>query len=367
MRFAIALASLGLLLACGDDDAPPTDGGRSDGGRVDAGRDSGRPPLDGGVDGGSDAGPVDGGPVECEPGSTGIAFPSRMFTAEVFAMGGTLDEPVGLAFDAEGALTVANSASFLGGTDPGTVISFDGAGTESAFAMDDLMEGPGYLDWAPASATDFDEALYLGAIDSDAVLKIASDGSAVELFAAAFDPGALLFGAGGDFGDDLYATSREDGDASAPNPYRVYRYASDGTRTAFTVMASAGEVLGARTLVQGPGGALGADLYVGTIEDPGFSPGSADAIYRVASDGSATRIAMDVRAVSLAAPAPGGDFGEFLYAVSTTTIERVDADGNVEPFATGLMTSTGMAFGADGALYLAQPGAHRIVKISACP
>jgi hypothetical protein len=182
------------------------------------------------------------------------------------------------------------------------------------------------------------------------------------------DPGEIENGPGGDFGDDLFVTSRERNDSSTPNPRELYTVAADGTTTRFAVVDGSDDVTGAWSLEFGPGGDLGADLFLGTIEDPGFSPGSMDAIYRVrASDGEANVFASAIRPRALAAPAPGGDFGEYLYVVTTNEILRLDRTGSPETFATGIMSTAGLRFGSDGALYVAQPGAGRVIRISPCP
>jgi hypothetical protein len=203
---------------------------------------------------------------------------------------------------------------------------------------------------------------------SDAVLKVAADGSLVEILSAVVnDPGELEIGDGGDFGEDVYVTSRENASSGVPNQRQVHRITADGTTTVFTIMDGSSEITGAWALELGPGGALGTDLYLGTIEDPGFSPGSMNAIYRVrASDGEANLFATGVRPLAMAAPAPGGDFGEYLYVVTANAIVRFDPMGDGEMFADGIMSSAGLRFGPDGALYLAQPGGGRVIRIAAC-
>ncbi|MBW2460465.1 MAG: hypothetical protein JRH11_02380 [Deltaproteobacteria bacterium] len=364
---------------CGDDSPELTDSSTRDSGPSDSG------PADTAVDSGAadsgtvDTGLADSGPVTCDPTAVGIDFPSREWTAEVVAEGVLVDEPVGVAFDGRGALLFSNSSSWIGaGVDPGDVLEVN-AGTLGAFAADDLMVGPGHVAFLGVAAGGFDPGLYLATEDgsaaggTDSILEVSPDGTTVaSLTAAVTDPGEVEFGTGGDFGDDLYVTTRERDDSTAPNARTLVRVASDGTATAVDVVDGSTAVTGAWSLEFGPGGALGTDLFLGTIDDSGFSPGSMDAIYRVrASDGRATVFSSGIRPRAMAAPAPtsplAGAFGEHLYVVTGNTIVRINARRAVETFATGIMSTAGMRFGPDGALYIAQPGAGRVIRVSPCP
>ncbi len=374
------LGALSVSSGCGDDSPVLTDSGARDSGLSDSG------PADTGVvdsgaaDSGTiDTGTADSGPATCDPTAPGIVFPSREWNAEVVAAGALVDEPVGVAFDGRGALLFSNSSSWIGaGVDPGDVLEVNG-GTLGAFAADDLMVGPGHVAFLGAAAGGFAPGLYLATEDgsaaggTDTILEISPDGMTVAaLTAAVTDPGEVEFGGGGDFGDDLYVTTRERDDSTAPNARVLVRVASDGTTTPFDVMDGSTVITGAWSLEFGPGGALGTDLFLGTIDDPGFSPGSIDGIYRVrASDGEATLFATGIRPRAIAAPAPAsplvGAFGEHLYVVTANTILRINAARVVETFATGIMSTAGMRFGPDGALYIAQPGAGRVIRVSPCP
>ncbi len=378
MRFHSASLALLLplaLVACGDDSPMLSDTGVVDTGAPDTGTpDTGTADTGTTDTGTTDTGTVDTGPPTCTPVASGITFPTEEWNAEVVAEGSELVEPVSVSWNASGLMLITNSASWIGAsTDAGNIIQND-SGTSSVFATDPLFQGPGFAVWNTGAAGGFEEGLYVAIEDAsaaggnDGILEVAADGSTVTVLSGELaDPGEVENGPGGDFGDDLFVTSRERYDTSAPNPREVYTVASDGTTTRYAIMDGSSTVTGAWALEFGPGGDLGSDLYLGTIEDPGFSPGSMDAIYRVrASDGEASVFAASIRPLAMAAPAPGGDFGAYLYVVTSDEILRVDRTGSPETFATGIMSSAGLRFGSDGALYLAQPGAARVIRITPC-
>ncbi|WP_161602281.1 PEP-CTERM sorting domain-containing protein [Tautonia marina] len=63
--------------------------------------------------------------------------------------------------------------------------------------------------------------------------------------------------------------------------------------------------------------------------------------------------------------APGGMFGTDLYARGLTgEIIRIDASGQTEVILSGLGPISGMTFGPDGALYLADPRNDRILRVT---
>ncbi len=63
---------------------------------------------------------------------------------------------------------------------------------------------------------------------------------------------------------------------------------------------------------------------------------------------------------------PGGPFGDDLYVATAGLLYRIDRSGNVEIVGTNPGGGS-LTFGPDGALYIAQGGDDRIVRISAPP
>ncbi len=377
MRFFSSLCIPLLVLtcaACGDDSPVLEDTGTRDTGTTDTGTTDTGTTDSGPVDSAVDTAVVDTGPPTCTPAASGISFPTMEWNAEVVAEGTELNEPVSVAWNGSGLMLITNSMSWIGAsTEVGNVIEND-SGTLGVFAMDALFQGPGHAVWNTGATGGFDEGLYVAIEDAgvaggvDGVLRVSPDGMTVEaLTGALVDPGEIENGPGGDFGDTLFVTSRERNDSSTPNAREVYTVASDGTTNLYPIVDGSSDVTGAWSLEFGPGGDLGNDLFLGTIEDPGFSPGSMDAIYRVrASDGEANIFSASIRPLAMAAPTPGGDFGEYLYVVTSNEILRLDRTGAPETFATGIMSTAGLRFGSDGALYVAQPGAGRVIRISPC-
>ncbi|MEM9067318.1 MAG: hypothetical protein AAGE52_02390 [Myxococcota bacterium] len=374
-----AVLLIALLVACGDDDmtlgfdAAVEDTGTDSG--SDAGFDSG---FDAGTDSGSDAGTdsgfdagvdsgFDAGPATCTPEAPGITFPSGTWNAVVAAEGAALDQPVSVDFDGD-RLLVSNSASWLViSTAAGNILEVEG--TVGVLASGASFLGPSYVAWN-TGADGFAEGLYVSIEDAagPGILAVSPDGSSVSTLGNATEPGEIEFGPGGAWGGQLYVPARERADAVMPNPFEVYRYDATGMRTRVAITVGGAPLVGAFVLEFGPGGALGTDLYVGTVMDTGFSPGSIPAIYRVAADGTATEITRGFRPFGIAAPAmTAGPFGEFLYVSNGTGITRVDADGTAEMFAETLTATASLRFGPDGSLYLAEPGEPRVLQISPCP
>ena len=92
---------------------------------------------------------------------------------------------------------------------------------------------------------------------------------------------------------------------------------------------------------------------------------TAEGLHRVASDGTAELLAA-ILPLSIAGSVDG-DFGEYLYVSTRTGVSRVDATGATEVIAEGLTNPSGLKFGPDGALYLADPVGGRMLRITRCP
>ena len=344
-------------------------GGESNGGESNGGESNG-----GESNGGESNGGAAALPACTAPGAVdGVALSG--FRADVFSEGNVLVEPNAMVFGNDGKLYVANSHSLLtGAVDVGEILALDAAGTQTIFATGDSMRGPdGVAFGLPESAgslgplyvaiEDGDES---GVAAADYVLSV-SDGVSTPVFDA-FEPNDIVRGPVA-FGGDLYFTGRTPPVSAAPNPLRVFHFADgEGAQrlSDHRARGEADELVGAAVLTWGTGGALGTDLYLGTVADDPFSPTSVDAVYRVTPSGAASLLeAFSVDAIA-ASPAAQGPFGDFLYEIRNGTLERIDADGNVTPVMTGLARSFGLTFGPDGALYVAETAAARIIKLSAC-
>jgi hypothetical protein len=202
---------------------------------------------------------------------------------------------------------------------------------------------------------------------TDSVLTVASGTTSV-LFDV-YEPANLLWGPGGGFGTDLYYTARSQLTGGPPNELRLFHWNGAGNGSFFAVTNSTdagGEVLGAAVFAWAHGGALGTDMYLGTVNDPTFTPGSFDALYRVHPNGKAELIANYYSGGLAPSPAPTGPYGDFLYSLGRSTLDRVDAFGTVTPILTGLDRPAGILFGPDDTLYVAETGAARIWKVTPC-
>jgi alpha-amylase len=165
--------------------------------------------------------------------------------------------------------------------------------------------------------------------------------------------GALAAG-GGDFLDRLYLCD--------PANDRVVRTnaAGDGYET------FASGVKGGEGLAFGPGGAWGTSLYVGDADLTSLG-GSADGPGRIARIGTTGAVGTLVQSTLLGGVGAlafdtGGRFGGDLFAadILNERLLRITAAGAVSVFATGFANLAGsgcLAFGSDGALYVADPGA----------
>lgn len=386
MRASLLVALSALLVVppgCGTPtsvvpDAARTDGGASDAGAPDAGV------LDGGASGDTggaldaptldaraDAGTPDA-PLPACTGAPGDLTVVEGFTVELVTEGDPLVDPVGLTFGDDGALYVANSHSWLSaGALRGEILRFED-GSFTTFVDDPRLVGPGWV------AFDADGVAYLGTEDADEAggandqLIIVDDGTVTD-GPDASEVGRLDFGPGGAFGDDLYYTGRTSPVEVTPNPGVLLRWDPEGTAApvALAILDGTTPVGAVSAFGWGHGGALGTDLYVGTVLDPGYTPTASVAIWRVTPTLAATVVAADVQAADLvASPDPGGVWGDFLYVlrfdVASGTIVRVSAAGVVEPIVDHLSRAGALRFGPDGALWFSDTGGSAIYRLLPC-
>jgi glycosidase len=165
--------------------------------------------------------------------------------------------------------------------------------------------------------------------------------------------GALAAGSG-DFLDRLYLCD--------PANDRVVRTTAAGD--AYETFAAG--VKGGEGLAFGPGGAWGTDLFVGDCDLTSLGTGAdgPGRIARVTPAGAVSTVAQSALLLGAGALAfdTGRRFGGDLFAadILNERVLRVTPAGAVSVFATGFANLAGsncLAFGADGALYVADPGA----------
>ena len=186
-------------------------------------------------------------------------------------------------------------------------------------------------------------------------MKVTAAGapSALGAAAAAARTGTLAQGPAGAWGGLLYTSSV---DAN-----QVYSISAAGTLTPFV-----GNIRGPEGLAFGPGGAWGTDLFVADASLAALAAtidGDA-AIYRYTSAGTRSTLAQDGALLAGAAALAFDTLGQFegdlfVSDVLHERVLRVTPAGVVSVFASGfgnLFASGGLAFGPDGALYVADTG-----------
>lgn len=145
-----------------------------------------------------------------------------------------------------------------------------------------------------------------------------------------------------------------------PSADRVVKLQPNGSLVTFATNVRGGE-----GLAFGPGGPWGSDLYVADADltSLGTQVDGPGRIVRLGPGGAETPVAQSplLRGASALAFGRGGAFGDDLYVadILDERILRVTAGGTVEVFASGFNNLSGshaLAFGADGALYVADPG-----------
>lgn len=385
---------------CGGGDDPSGMG--ADGGRTDSGSDAAPPDrdsgggIDAGADGGArDAGSVDAGPPDAaaadagpplppcgtDPGGSLVVAPG--FRIDTVAEGDPLVEPLGMTLGLDDRIYVANSHSlFVSAADAGEIFRVDPDGTVTPFVTDMRLRGPMWVAFAPGGAAGGPGIAYVGTEDVDEALLHPSDwllihdGATTVVGPSTSENNRVAFGPGGAFGTDLWITGRERTDTATPNPYRLLRWDPAGSAAPAVVPitdgATATRLGGIGSFAWANGGTLGTDLYVSTFVDaPGFTPGSEAAVWRVSPALEATRLTTGTFAADLAAsPDPAGPWGDFLYATGDLSgegrVRRIDAAGVEMDVVSGLDSAFGLLFAPDGSLWVSDPRARRISRITHC-
>jgi len=90
---------------------------------------------------------------------------------------------------------------------------------------------------------------------------------------------------------------------------------------------------------------------------------AADMVLRVLPNGERTVLARDLRRPAGVAVAKTGDVF-VTERVADGRLLRLDPAGGLDPVKAGLVYPAGIAFDADGALYLAEQGRHRVVRLA---
>ncbi len=257
----------------------------------------------------------------------------------------------------------------------------------------------------------FGTDLYVGDWDDDAIYRVDVSAGTRTLFASGLpDPGAIMFGPDGSFSEDLYATT---------NAYKIVTVDLSGTPSPFAavstpfprdldfdlsgafrgdlyIMDTGGAVccpVGDKVLEATPSGsvsifaanpvipqenmwglvfgegAFGHDIYI-TYGRSAPTPGI-PSIWRIESSGVASQFVAppEFEETTDIVVSTSGPFGEFLYVADVyyDRIYRVTPDGVVEPFASGFQfnrqISSDLAFGPDGALYIAEDLTGSILRI----
>lgn len=304
------------------------------------------------------------------------------FTVSTFSSGGLLLEPAGLLFAPDGTLLVANSASAVS-TAPatGNILAIDSAGNQTLFSPGALFKGPSDLAFSPGGSFGFDGHLFVtledaddfGTLPTDAVVRVPPGGGPPVLFSQPFyEANGLVASPSPGFGELLYLTSRS---GAGLQPLRIFKVGPSGVPQSFPITGPAGEITGTALLASGPGGAFGSDLYVSTFHDTADPP-SAYNLLRVDASGATAVVVPDVGLAGLSfSPDPGGPFCERLFGAyfggpglpvppNGRVIAAVDLQGEAQVFATGFQRASRTAFGPDGSLYVSDPAAHAILKIT---
>ncbi len=169
--------------------------------------------------------------------------------------------------------------------------------------------------------------------------------------------GAVAWGVGA-FGDRWFLCD--------PSNNRISVVSPAGVISAFTAN---GSLNGAEALACGPGGAWGTDLYVAdaNLGSVSSSTNGLGRICRVSPAGVVTTLVTDpalLNGASGMAFDPSGRFGGDLFVadILNERIVRVTSSGTASVFASGFRNLSGshaLAFGPDGALYVADPGSNQ--------
>jgi hypothetical protein len=299
---------------------------------------------------------------------------------ETIFSGTPLIDPVGVTFGPGDKLYVANSSSWISPFQAtGTILALESNGTFSTFCADSRLWGPGWVAFGVSSDGGFPPA-YMGTEDSveyagrgsDEILL--QDGATVTDGPDIFEPGKLLYVTSGPFQPGLYISARSSSvPGGQPNPTALLHWdPSAGQPAVVPITTTAGDLQGVQGFTFGNGGALGHDLYVSTLLDPGYSPDASVGVWRVDAGLDAVAFNQGLEIIDLAAsPDPNGSWGDYLYGNGVDidagpVLVRIALDGGVQQLATGLQSYGSVSFSGDGGLYFTDIKGHAIYRLSPC-
>ncbi|MFT3837456.1 MAG: hypothetical protein QM723_10725 [Myxococcaceae bacterium] len=320
-----------------------------------------------------------GGSAQCTPNDAGVIVDLAGLQVDTIYSGAPLVDPVGLTFGPGGLLYVADSTSWLSPfTTSGEILRFEADGGITVFCNDTRLYGPGWVAFGPSTDGGFPPA-YMGTEDVTSSAGKATDELLIQIGGAVADgpstaeAGKLLYVTQAGFPQGLWINARENPNVSMPDPLRLLVWDTVGTTLQTLPIQSGGTLIGGVSgFAFANGGALGNDLYVSTIDDPGYTPDASVALYRVDAGFDAVPINQGLAIFDLAgSPSPAGPWGDFLYFSATdpdagAVISRIDAAGTVTQLAHGLGSYGSVAFSPDGGLYFTDIAGHAIYRVRAC-
>jgi len=242
-----------------------------------------------------------------------------------------LSSPVGMAYDAGGALYVANWSA-------GNVVRFSPKGARTVFASG--LSGPSGL--AISARGD----IYVASYNEDLVWRFTPAGDKSVFVSGLATPAGLSFDAAG----RLLIANRRTNQILAAHPDGKLEVVAEGLQTP----------VGA---VELPGG----ELLVSNIAG-GISLVPARAPARAPDDGAPAkaRLAKTINS-DLGSPGPGivaaGADAAYVVDYGGTTVSRVDRRGGRTVIADGLRSPVGLALAPDGSLMVATWGANAAFRI----
>jgi sugar lactone lactonase YvrE len=252
-----------------------------------------------------------------ETNSTGADSGSAQGPGE--ALWGDLASPVGMAYDADGALYIANWSA-------GTIERFTEDGDRSTFASD--LDGPSGL------AIDAEGTVYAASYGGDVVWRFSGDGEPEVFVEGLATPAGLSFNAAG----ELLIANRQTDEILAADADGRTRVVATGLQTPVgAVELDNGDLMvsninGGVSLVSGGTEAEHVNTELSS-PGPGIAPAGGDAVYVV-------------------------DYGG-------TTVDMIEPDGTRTTVADGFDSPTGIAVAPDGRLAVCDWGTGSVYLIDA--